>query len=400
MKSKTKWALKAFSMSMVLLMVFAAPAAGMVAFAAGSADTVAPTKPAGLAASSVSQTTLQLSWKASTDDVGVASYAIYSNGKYLASCKATHGIIRAAKPGAKYTFTVAAKDKSGNISAKSNAVTVKMKAATAATTKTAAAPSAKVIAGYYAGWSAYSGYTPSDIQAGNLTHILYAFANIDSSFKIAIGDSQVDPGNLAELKALKKKYPKLKTLISVGGWTWSDKFSDMASTSARRAAFADSVAAFLKKYGLDGVDLDWEYPVGGGESGNSARPADKTNFTLLLQALRSRLDAQGSADGKKYLLTIAGGTGIYDTYSGMKTVSYDQITKTYLSNKAYKRYYGFTGKTPWLFNGSNFITYEDSKSLATKAAYIKSKGIAGAGIWDLGENTNGTFLKALYKGLK
>ena len=127
--------------------------------------------------------------------------------------------------------------------------------------------------------------------------------------KSCLGDTEVDPGNFAELKALKSKYPKLKTLISVGGWTWSGRFSDMAATAARRAGFADSVVAFLRKYGLDGVDLDWEYPVGGGMASNSVRAADKTNFTLLLKLLREKLNAAGKTDGKKYLLTIAGGAG-------------------------------------------------------------------------------------------
>ncbi|MEC0249614.1 glycosyl hydrolase family 18 protein, partial [Paenibacillus chitinolyticus] len=55
--------------------------------------------------------------------------------------------------------------------------------------------------------------------------------------------------------------------------------------------------------------LDWEYPVGGGLAGNSARPEDKQNYTLLLQKIREKLDAAGTADNKKYFLTIASGAG-------------------------------------------------------------------------------------------
>lgn len=163
--------------------------------------------------------------------------------------------------------------------------------------------------GYYAAWAKYSGYTPDRIDATKLTHINYAFANIGSDNRIAMGYPDIDPGNFKLLNNLKKNNPALKTLISVGGWTWSARFSDAALTDASRTAFAESCAVFVKKYGFDGVDLDWEYPVGGGLPGNSNRPEDKRNFTLLLKALRERLDAQGRTDGKQYLLTIAGGAG-------------------------------------------------------------------------------------------
>ena len=167
----------------------------------------------------------------------------------------------------------------------------------------------KILVGYYAAWAAYSDFTPDRIDASKLTHINYAFANIGKDLKITMGDPDKDPSNFKLLNDLKKKNPELKTLISVGGWTWSDKFSDAALTEVSRTAFAQSCVAFMKKYGFDGVDIDWEYPVGGGLAGNSRRSADKHNFTLLLQKLREKLDAQGAADNKHYLLTIAAGAG-------------------------------------------------------------------------------------------
>ena len=62
-------------------------------------------------------------------------------------------------------------------------------------------------------------------------------------------------------------------------------------------------------YGFDGLDIDWEYPGGGGLEGNAARPEDTENFTLLLSELRTQLDAQGEQDGRAYLLTIAAPAG-------------------------------------------------------------------------------------------
>lgn len=169
----------------------------------------------------------------------------------------------------------------------------------------------KYIVGYYAAWTANSGFTPAQIDAARLTHINYAFANIGSDLKIALGYPYIDPYNFNQLNALKKINPNLKTLISVGGWTWSGLFSDVALTEESRSAFAGSCVAFIKQYGFDGVDIDWEYPVSGGLPTNIRRPEDKHNFTLLLQRLREELDALGAIDGKHYLLTIAGGSGSY-----------------------------------------------------------------------------------------
>jgi chitinase len=177
--------------------------------------------------------------------------------------------------------------------------------------------------GYYAGWATYSDFQVTDIDASKLTHINYAFANISADGRIKVGDSWADiekpfpgdtenqpfKGNFNQLNKLKEQYPHLKTLISVGGWTWSDKFSDVALTTESRTIFAESVLRFILKYGFDGIDLDWEYPVSGGKAGNTNRPEDKQNYTLLLKKIRETLDAQSAKDGEEYLLTIAGGAG-------------------------------------------------------------------------------------------
>lgn len=175
--------------------------------------------------------------------------------------------------------------------------------------------------GYYASWATYSGYQVLDIDASKLTHLNYAFAKISADGKIALGDSWADieksfpgdtdtqpfKGNFNQLNKLKEQHPHLKTLIAIGGWTWSDKFSDVALTEASRLIFANSVLEFILSYNFDGVDLDWEYPVSGGKVGNINRPEDKQNYTLLLKTIREVLDAQSAKDGKNYLLTMAGG---------------------------------------------------------------------------------------------
>lgn len=166
--------------------------------------------------------------------------------------------------------------------------------------------------GYYAGWAAYQGYTPDQLPAEKLTQINYAFAEIDPvAGRIALGDEPNDLKNLKALRKLRSQHPHLKLLISVGGWSDSQYFSDVASTQARREKFAASCVDFVVEHGLDGVDLDWEYPVSGGAPGTIHRNQDKQNFTLLLQELRERLDHQERQDRREYSLTIAGAAGAW-----------------------------------------------------------------------------------------
>ena len=146
------------------------------------------------------------------------------------------------------------------------------------------------------------------IDATMLTHINYAFANVRDNTIVLERDT--DAGNLARLNTLKARNPNLKILLSVGGWSWSDHFSDAALTDASRQTFARSAIDLLTTHRLDGIDLDWEYPGQRGED-NTYRPEDKQNFTLLLKTMREHLDAQSAKDGltgpDKYLLTIASG---------------------------------------------------------------------------------------------
>jgi chitinase len=148
-----------------------------------------------------------------------------------------------------------------------------------------------------------------NVAAEKLTHINYAFANIKDGLMVEgfAGDAE----NYRILNGLKERNPKLKILVSVGGWTWSGGFSDMALTPQSRKRFIDSAVAFLERHKLDGLDVDWEYP---GQKGlnNTNRPGDKGNCTALMAEARAALDAAGKAAGKRYLLTMA--TGANDAW--------------------------------------------------------------------------------------
>ena len=178
-----------------------------------------------------------------------------------------------------------------------------------------------VLGAYYPEWAIYGrNYQVADVPADKLTNLYYAFAKIDNNGEVAVFDRYAAiekrfdgnwntpkpfAGNFEQLKILKQKHPHLKTSISIGGWSLSNKFSDVALTNASRQKFAKSAVNFMTRYGFDGIDIDWEYPVGGGLPSNTYRPQDKQNYTLLLKELDKQIQAQELKDGKDYELTIA-----------------------------------------------------------------------------------------------
>ncbi|HZE09532.1 MAG TPA: glycoside hydrolase family 18 protein [Gemmatimonadaceae bacterium] len=162
------------------------------------------------------------------------------------------------------------------------------------------------VVGYLASWGVASkGTRIADLPARDLTHIFYAFGNVEED-----GNAGVDnPGtNFEELAQLKSRNPHLKLSMSIGGWGGSGRFSNIALTDSTRRKFVESAIDLYirQRPGLfDGIDIDWEFPVAGGMAGNAERPVDKENFTLLLAELRRELDTQGAKDGRHYELTIA-----------------------------------------------------------------------------------------------
>lgn len=157
------------------------------------------------------------------------------------------------------------------------------------------------IVAYAIGWQ-----TPPEIDPTKLTHINFAFAKIEGG-KAVLPNPGV-AGNLAYLRSLKAGNPRLKVLLSIGGWE-AEGFSDAALSAASRDVFAESVLALLLEHSLDGVDIDWEYP-GQSIAGIKSRPEDKQNFTALLKTLRAHL-------GSRYLLTIASADREYFDFTEM-----------------------------------------------------------------------------------
>ncbi|MEQ4692177.1 MULTISPECIES: glycosyl hydrolase family 18 protein [Providencia] len=204
--------------------------------------------------------------------------------------------------------------------------------------------SGKVVAAYFVEWGVYlRGFPVDKIPAQNLTHILYGFIpicgghgindslkQIENSFetlqtsclgradyKVSIHDQWAAfnkpqtgttlpyQGNFGQLMALKKAYPDLKVLPSIGGWTLSDPFYAMKDKS-KRDIFVSSVKEFLLTWKFfDGVDIDWEYPGANGASTVLASDKDGETYLLLMQELRAMLDGLEKETGREYELTSA-----------------------------------------------------------------------------------------------
>lgn len=146
----------------------------------------------------------------------------------------------------------------------------------------------KVVATYVTSW------TEVMPDPSLLTHVNYAFGHVNDTF------NGVRIDNVERLKAivaLKQQNPQLKVVLSIGGWE-SGNFSEMASLKSNRNAFCADCARKVKELGLDGIDIDWEFPGEGRDARISWSKYDKGNFTLLIKGLRKAL-------GKNRILTLA-----------------------------------------------------------------------------------------------
>ncbi|MEO8670428.1 MAG: glycosyl hydrolase family 18 protein [Tahibacter sp.] len=215
------------------------------------------------------------------------------------------------------------------------------------------------VIGYFTGWRTGVDNTPrylaSDIPWNKITHINYAFAHIDSANQVSVGN-EADPQNAATgmqwpgvvgaemdpeysykghfnlLNKFKKQHPTVKTLISIGGWAETGGYLDAngdrvasggyfsltvsAANQVNQVAintFAESAVAFVRRFGFNGVDIDYEYATSMNNAGNPLdwgisnprRGALMQGYVALMKTLREKLDAAAAQDHKYYMLTVA-----------------------------------------------------------------------------------------------
>ncbi|MCS0639729.1 glycosyl hydrolase family 18 protein [Streptomyces sp. LP05-1] len=274
------------------------------------------------------------------------------------------------------------------------------------------------VIGYFTGWRTGKDGTPaylaSDIPWDKVTHVNYAFGHIDSGNKLSVGTdgpgnaatgmtwpgvagAEMDPafpykGHFNLLSKFKKQHPNVKTLISVGGWAETGGHFDDTGTRVNSGGFystatnadgsvnqagidtfADSAVAFVKKYGFNGVDVDYEYPTTMKDAGNpldwglaNARRAGLVKgYAALMKTLREKLDRAGAADGRHYLLTVAAPSSGYllrgmETFQVQKYLDYVNIM-SYDLHGAWNEYVG-----------PNASLFDDGKDSELAAAGVYS----------------------------
>ena len=153
-------------------------------------------------------------------------------------------------------------------------------------------------------------FTREDLR--RLTHINLAFGLIRDG-----GLTLEKLTHLDLLPQFRAWNPDIHIVLSVGGWG-AGGFSEMARTAEGRRSFARCCRRAVDEYGLDGIDIDWEYPCSD-LAGIDADPSDRETFTLLLQALREALG--------DHLLSVAVGAST----EFVRSTQMDQVCLLYTS---------------------------------------------------------------------
>ncbi|MFE2882119.1 glycosyl hydrolase family 18 protein [Streptomyces sp. NPDC059272] len=307
----------------------------------------APSAPGTPTASGITNTSVNLSWSAATDDKGIKNYDVLRDGTKVATVTTTSYTNTGLTAGTDYSYTVQARDTADQTGPVSGAVAVH----TTGGTTTPPTGGSKVKLGYLTEWGTYDrNYQVKNLvtsgSAAKITHINYAFGNVTNG-QCAIGDAYADyqktftadqsvsgvadtwdqpiAGNFNQLRELKAKYPNIKILWSFGGWTWSGGFGQAA---ANPTAFANSCYNLVEDPRwadiFDGIDIDWEYPNACGLSCDTSGAAAYKN---LMQALRAKFGsnnlvtaattADGTSGGKIDAADYAGAAQYVDWYNVM-----------------------------------------------------------------------------------
>ncbi|MEU9326888.1 carbohydrate binding domain-containing protein [Streptomyces canus] len=214
----------------------------------GGSDTQAPSAPGSLRSTGKTSSSVSLAWNASSDNVGVTAYDVYSGSNQVLSVSGTSATVSGLAASTSYTFTVKARDAAGNVSAASNAVSVTTEAGGGGGT------GFKQAAPYlYLGW----GDPPSATSVMSATGIKwYTMAFILSSGGCTPawdGSRPLTGGNdQSVINSIRSAGGDI--VPSIGGWS-GNKLGPNCSTPE---ALAGAYQKVIDAYGLKAIDVDIE----------------------------------------------------------------------------------------------------------------------------------------------
>lgn len=152
----------------------------------------------------------------------------------------------------------------------------------------------KIVAGYYPYEKDYI-LKEEAIPFDKLTHLVYGFAFPGEGGAIGTSTGSFhNPTLIARAHANGVRF-----IVMMGGGSQSGGFSSMAANPAYRANFVNNLVTWMRTYGYDGVNFDWEYP------GSDGKNYDKENFAALLREVRAAFDGLEGELGKKLEMSIA-----------------------------------------------------------------------------------------------
>ena len=91
--------------------------------------------------------------------------------------------------------------------------------------------------------------------------------------------------------------------------------------------------------------------------------------------------------------------GRYSAFSSARAVTYDAVKNNYLNRPGFRSFYHEEAFVPYLYGNAAFLSYEDTRSVGAKVMLARKLGLAGAGIWELSQDTGGELLESVYAGV-
>jgi GH18 family chitinase len=185
----------------------------------------------------------------------------------------------------------------------------------------------KEIVGYYPNWQQYKRggmFHQDNLDFSKYTIIEYAFMGVDENGSVYLvdpwGDGKILSGEIDWALTTDEDDPVYipytnmvslahkdgaKVMVSLGGWTLSTNFPQVAADPIKRARLAQSCVETCRKFDFDGIDIDWEFPGASPGNGCIGGPEDKENLNLMFDQIRDSLDVYEKEVGQDMLLTAA-----------------------------------------------------------------------------------------------